>query len=240
MGAIYRREMGAFFSSPIAYIVLAVFYLFSGYFFYQSSILYSVSNLSSAFSAMFLVIVFIIPIMTMKLMSEEKKQKTDQGLLTAPVYMSAPLKSWQIVLGKYFAALTLYVFAVSIFLVFALILQFYGGVQWSEVFSNYIALILLGSAFIGISLFISSLTENQVIAAIGGFVGLMVCYLLDTIATSVTWEPLSRLLSALSFFTRYTEFTTGLFNYSSILYFVSTAVVFNFLTVRVLEKRRWS
>ena len=234
MGAIYRREMGAFFSSPIAYIVLAVFYLFSGYFFYQSSILYSVSNLSSAFSAMFLVIVFIIPIMTMKLMSEEKKQKTDQGLLTAPIKLSS------IVLGKYFAALTLYVFAVSIFLVFALILQFYGGVQWSEVFSNYIALILLGSAFIGISLFISSLTENQVIAAIGGFVGLMACYLLDTIATSVTWEPLSKLLSALSFFTRYTEFTTGLFNYSSILYFVSTAVVFNFLTVRVLEKRRWS
>ena len=134
MGAIYRREMGAFFSSPIAYIVLAVFYLFSGYFFYQSSILYSVSNLSSAFSAMFLVIVFIIPIMTMKLMSEEKKQKTDQGLLTAPIKLSS------IVLGKYFAALTLYVFAVSIFLVFALILQFYGGVQWSEVFSNYIAL----------------------------------------------------------------------------------------------------
>ena len=234
MGAIYRREMGAFFSSPIAYIVLAVFYLFSGYFFYQSSILYSVSNLSSAFSAMFLVIVFIIPIMTMKLISEEKKQKTDQGLLTAPIKLSS------IVLGKYFAALTLYVFAVSIFLVFALILQFYGGVQWSEVFSNYIALILLGSAFIGISLFISSLTENQVIAAIGGFVGLMVCYLLDTIATSVTLEPLSKLLSSLSFFTRYTEFTTGLFNYSSILYFVSTAVVFNFLTVRVLEKRRWS
>ena len=101
MGAIYRREIGAFFSSGIAYIFLAVFYLFAGYFFYASSLYSATTDMSGLFSSLFMVIVFLIPILTMRLFSEELKQKTDQGLLTAPVSLPG------IVLGKYFAALTM-------------------------------------------------------------------------------------------------------------------------------------
>ncbi len=237
MGAIYRREVGAFFSSSIAYVFLAVFYVFGGYFFSINTLAAGTTNMAGVFSNMFLVIVFLIPILTMRLFSEEKKQKTEQGLLTAPVSL------WGIVLGKYFAAMTLYVIAVSVVFVYALILSLFGTVAWMTLLSNYLALLLLGAAFSAVSLFISSLTENQVVAAVGGFVCLMLLYMIDTFANlplieNVTW--LQNILSDLSFYSRYYEFTCGIFNLSSVLFYLSTAVLFNFFTVRVFEKRRWS
>ena len=108
MGAIYRREMSAFFISGVAYVFLAVFFLLSGIFFYNGVISAGTTETSSMFSSMFIIVLFLIPILTMKLMSEEKKNRTDQGLLTAPVGL------WSIVLGKYFAALTLFIIAESI------------------------------------------------------------------------------------------------------------------------------
>ena len=102
MGAIYRREVGAFFTSSIAYIFLCVFWLISGFFFVQSCLYYATTDMSGMFQSLFLVIVILIPLLTMRLFSEEKKQKTEQGLLTAPVSLGG------IVMGKYFAALTLY------------------------------------------------------------------------------------------------------------------------------------
>ena len=98
MGAIYRREMGAFFTSGAAYVFLAVFYLVSGIFFFNGVISQSTTDTSAMFSSMFYIVIFLIPVLTMRLLSEEKKNKTDQGLLTAPIGL------WEIVLGKYFAA----------------------------------------------------------------------------------------------------------------------------------------
>ncbi len=234
MGAIYRREIGAFFTSSIAYVFLAVFYVFSGYFFYGSTLAANTTDMSGIFSNLFLVIVFLIPILTMKLLSEEKKQKTEQGLLTAPVSLTS------IVLGKYFAAMTLYVIGISIVFVYALILSLFGIVAWTTLLANYLALLLLGAAFSAVSLFISSLTENQVVAAVGGFVCLMLLYMIDVVASSVQVTWLQNMLYRLSFYTRYYEFTCGIFNLSSVLFYLSTAVLFNFFTVRVFEKRRWS
>ena len=97
MLAIYRREMGAFFTSGVAYVFLAVFWLVSGIFFYNGVIASGFADTSSMFSSMFYIVMFLIPVLTMKLLSEEKKNKTDQGLLTAPISL------WDIVLGKYFA-----------------------------------------------------------------------------------------------------------------------------------------
>ena len=176
MGAIYRREMGAFFSSSIAYIFLAVFYIFSGYFFSYSLLAYATTDMSGVFSNIFIVILIIIPILTMRLFSEEKKQKTEQGLLTAPVSLSG------IVLGKYFAALTLYGLGLAIFLIYALILEYFGGVAWPVVISNCFALFMLGAAFIAVACFISSLTENQVVSAIASFMALMALYLFDMLS----------------------------------------------------------
>ena len=171
----------------------------------------------------------------MRLFSEEKKQKTEQGLLTAPVSIGG------IVLGKYFAALTMYTFGIVILFLYALILSFFGAVAWGIVVSNVLALFLLGAAFIAVTLFISSLTENQVVAAVLGIIALFVLYMLDVLAQFAEKLPvIPTVLNALSFYTRYYDFTVGLFDPASVLFYISTAVIFNFFTVRVFEKRRWS
>ena len=234
MGAIYRREINSFFTSSIAYIFLSVFFLCSGYFFYRGTLLSATTDMSSMFSALFMVILNLIPVLTMKLLSEEKKQKTDQGLLTAPVSL------WSIVLGKYFAALTLYIIGISIVFIYALILSYFGTVVWATVVANYLALILLGSAFISVGTFVSSMTENQMSSAAASFLVLMLLYMIDSIATLFDNEFIKDALTSLSFYTRYLEFTMGIFNLSSVIFYLSIGFLFNFFTVRVLEKRRWS
>jgi len=234
MGAIFRRELGAFFTSSIAYVFLGVFYLLSGWFFYSNSLAYGTADMSAFFSMLFLVIVMLVPVLTMKTFSEEKKQKTDQGLLTAPISLGA------MVMGKYFAVLVMYIFGISIVLVHALILSAFGTVDWTIVFSNYIALLLMGTSCISIGMLISALTENQVVAAVAGILSLLVVYMLDLIASFIDIKFISDILNSLSFYNKYYEFTCGIFNLSSVLFYISVAVVFNFLTVRVFEKRRWS
>ena len=233
MGAIYRREMGAFFTSGIAYVFLAGFALFSGLFFSLGVIGSGVSDMSPMFSSIFINVLFLIPILTMKLLSEEKKNRTDQGLLTAPISLSS------IVLGKYFAALTLFIIAESIVFIYSIIIAFCGEVVWSTLLGNYFAMLFLGAAFIAIGLFISSLTENQMASAVIGMFVLFVLYLMDSLAANISVEFIRKALLSISFYSRYVEFTHGLFDLSSIVFFLSTAVLFNFFSVRVLDKRRW-
>ena len=209
MSAIFRRELGAFFTSGIAYVFLAVFYLLAGLFFYMYTLSSSTTDMSGMFSMLFAVIIFLIPILTMKSFSEEKKQKTEQGLLTAPVGLGG------IVLGKYFATILMYIFGVSIVLIY-------------------------GAAFIAIGMFISSLTENQVVAAVGGICSLLFLCLVDILTNYISIDFITDFLNSISFYNKYYEFTCGIFNLSSVLFYISTAVIFNFLTVRVFEKRRWS
>lgn len=239
MLAIYRREIGAFFTSGVAYVFLAVFWLVSGIFFYNGVIASGTTDTSSMFSSMFYVVMFLIPVLTMKLLSEEKKNKTDQGLLTAPISL------WDIVLGKYFAALTLFIIAESIVFIYAFILNYLGTVAWTPLLGNYFAMLALGAAFIAVGLFISSLTENQMASAVVSLVALFVIYLSEMLVSS--FENGNRIkkivykcVTTLAFYSRYVEFTRGIFSLPSVLFFISTAFLFNFFTVKVLEKRRWS
>ncbi len=234
MGAIYRREIGAFFTSSIAYVFLAVFYLITGFFFAMGNLSFGTSNMTDIYTIMFFISIFLIPLLTMRLFSEEKKQKTEQGLLTAPVSLTS------IVLGKYFAALTVYTAAAAIVFFYGVILSLFGTVAWATVLANFLAIFFVGSAFIAIGLFISSLTENQIAAAVGGVVSLLAFFLEHLLASMVKTDWLQTLLLDLSFYKKYYEFTCGIFNLSSVLFFVSVAVLFNFFTVRVFEKRRWS
>ena len=234
MGAIYRREVGAFFTSSIAYIFLCVFWLISGFFFVQSCLYYATTDMSGMFQSLFLVIVVLIPLLTMRLFSEEKKQKTEQGLLTAPVSLGG------IVMGKYFAALTLYTIGLLMTFVYAMILSAYGVVEWGIVFANFLALFLMGGAFIAVGLLISALTENQIAAAVASFVVLMLLFMLDNIAALIPVQWISTVLGYLSFRNRYYAITYGLFNVSTVLFYISVAAIFNYLTVRVFERRRWS
>ncbi len=239
MLAIYRREMSAFFTSGVAYVFLVVFYLVSGIFFFNGVIAAGTTDVSPMFSSMFYVVMFLIPILTMKLLSEERKNKTDQGLLTAPIGL------WDIVLGKYFAALTLFVIAESIVFVYSIILAALGNVVWQTLFGNFFAMFFLGAAFIAVGLFISSLTENQMASAVASMVALFVIYLSEMLVADFEnggklKSLLYKVVTAFAFYSRFVEFTGGVFSLPSIIFFVSTAFLFNFFTVKVLEKRRWS
>lgn len=239
MLAIYRREMGAFFTSGVAYVFLAVFWLVSGIFFYNGVIASGLADTSSMFSSMFYIVMFLIPVLTMKLLSEEKKNKTDQGLLTAPISL------WDIVLGKYFAALTLFVIAESIIFVYAFIINYLGDVVWQTLLGNYFAMLFLGAAFIAVGLFISSLTENQMASAVVSLVAIFVIYLSESLVAdmengNLVKRVIFKAVSSIAFYSRYIEFTKGVFNLPSVVFFISTAFLFNFFTVKVLEKRRWS
>ena len=239
MLAIYRREMGAFFTSGVAYVFLAVFWLVSGIFFYNGVVGNATTDTSALFSSMFYIVLFLIPVLTMKLLSEEKKNRTDQGLLTAPISL------WDIVLGKYFAALTLFIIAESVVFIYAFILNYLGDVVWTPLIGNYVAMIFLGAAFIAVGLFVSSLTESQMASAVVSLVVLFVIYLSEMLVSSFEnggklKKAIHFVVSKLAFYSRYVEFTRGVFSLPSIVFFISAAFLFNFFTVKVLEKRRWS
>lgn len=234
MGAIFRREFGAYFTSSIAYIFLAVFWVFSGFFFYQGSLFRATTDMSGLFQSMFLVIIFLIPILTMRLFSEEKKQKTEQGLLTAPVSLG------EIVFGKYFAALMLYTIAILMPFLYALILSAFGHVEWGIVFANFLALFLLGMAFIAVGTLVSALTENQIAAAVMSFICLMALYMVDAIGEYIPFDWVKTACGWISFYRKYYAITCGLFNVSTVVFYISFAAIFNYLTIRVFERRRWS
>ena len=234
MSAILKREARAYFDSLIGYIFLTAFFAASGVLFSVSSLRYASTDMSGMYSGLFYILLVLIPILTMRTLSEEKRQKTDQLLLTAPVSLSA------LVLGKFFAAMIIYGIGVCMTLVYAIVVSFFGVVSWLTVLGNVVGLLLLGAAFISVGVFVSSMTENQVIAAIGAFAAMLALFLIGSIASIIPIKWISNVLTNFSFASRYSPFTYGIFDFSNVLFFLSATVIFLFLTVRVLERRRWS
>jgi ABC-2 type transport system permease protein len=234
MAAIIRRELAAYFNSPIGFVYLGVFYLLSGYFFFAGVLLSGSSVLTPVFQTLINIVMFLTPILTMRLMSEDRRHRTDQALLTAPVSLGA------IAGGKFLAAAAVYAAGISITLVYALVLSFFGSVNWAMVWGSYIGILLLGFAFISMGQFISALTENQAIAAIGAFVVVLGCFLLDALPSIIPYPWLASVFRGISFFRRYTPITNGILGISNLFFFVSVCGIFLFLTARALEKRRWS
>ncbi|MCD7785394.1 MAG: ABC transporter permease subunit [Oscillospiraceae bacterium] len=242
MKAIFKREFGAYFKSPIGYIFLTAFYAASGVLFGITAVstssldglLYLTPDMSTMFTLLFYVLMVLIPILTMRTMSEEMKNKTDQCLLTAPIGLGS------LVVGKFLAAFCVYAMGVAATFVYAIVLNFFVEVHWLEVMGTILGLLLIGAAFIAICMFVSSLTENQVTAAVGGFAAILVMYLISSIASIINVNWISNILYELSVLSRYSYFTYGIFDFSNVIFFVSMVVVFLFLTVRVVERRRWS
>lgn len=234
MGAILKRELSSFFNSAIAYIVMAMFFGFSGYFFVGTCFVSNVSSLSYTFSNIFVIIVFITPIISMKSFSEEKRQRTDQALLTSPASL------FDIVMGKFLGAFILYAICCSVFFVYGFVISLFTTADWAVIICTTIGLLLMGGALIAIDIFISSLTESQIIAAIIGMaVGLMM-YMLSTITSMINIEWIVNVLNAVSFTGYYSNFTYGILDTVGIVFFLSVIALFVFLTIRVLEKKRWS
>lgn len=234
MFAIFKRELKAYFTSPLGYVFLAIFYAFSGLFFYIFSLSVGSTDISSVFLMMFMVLMVFVPLLTMRLLSEDKKQKTDQLILTAPVSLLS------IVMGKFLAAYAIFATGVAVMPVYGFVMSTFATVSWLPIWGNTVGLLLLGGIFVSIGLFISSLTENQMIAAIGGFFINLMILLMNTLKSALPNGFLQDVLSSISVYSRYSEITSGIFSLSSLIFFVSVIFIFLFLTVRVLEKRRWA
>ena len=234
MSAIIKRELSSYFNSAIGYIVLAVFYFFSGLFFYMYCLLSNTTSMSYVFLSMLMIVMLVIPIITMKSFSEERKQKTDQALLTAPISLT------EMVLGKFFGAFLLYCICNAIYVLYAVILSFYAAPDWAVFLTTMLGMLLMGGALIAIDMFISALTESQVIAAVVSIgIGLLI-YMLDSLSNVFNVDWLTTLFHNISFDAHFTNFINGIINLPSVVFFLSVIAIFLFLCVRVFEKRRWS
>lgn len=239
MLSILKREFSSYFTSPLGYVFLAVFYGFSGLFLWMNCLVQGSADMSGVFMMMFFIIVILIPVLTMRTMADDKRQKTDQLTLTSPVSL------FGLVGGKFLAAFFVFLCAAAVLLIYALFIA--GAVSgtgnafaWQSFWGNFIGLILMGGVFISVGIFISNLTENQMIAAIGSIGANIALCMFDIISAYIPVDAVKNVLSALTIFNKYSEFTYGLFSVKNILFFMSIITVFLFLTMRTTERRRWS
>ena len=236
MSAIFKRELRSLFTSPLAYLVLAILFAIAGYYFYLANMEFGYRSLNYVFSALYSYACFLVlPILTMRLFSEEKRQKTDQALFTAPVSLTG------IVLGKFFAAFLVFFIGISITLVLAVVIAFVTDPGWLSVFGNFIGLAVYGGMLVAAGLFFSCLTESQLVAALCTFAFELVLSSVNYLTTVFADNKLvETVVNFLSVSDRYSHFTAGAIHYSDIVFFVSMQALFLFLAVRVLDRRRWA
>ena len=287
MGAIFRRELMAYIRTPVGAVYTGLFLLLAGYFFVSGHLFTGSSFYTTYMQNILFLHLLTVPLLTMRLLSEERGRGTDKLLLSAPVSVSA------VVLAKYLAACTVFLVTVLFTLVYAAIVAVYGDLAVGEVIGAYIGYVLLGACFISVGLFVGGQVESQVNAAFLTFVALLALWLIDgireiapadersgllfvlalialagiyvyAVTTSVRLsaavaalagaaagivylgEPslfsdlISRILLAVSPVNRYPEFRLGILRLSSVVFYVSFAAVFVFLTIQNMERRRWT
>ena len=255
MFAIYRKEMRSYFINPIGYVYLGVFLVFSALLFCYTTLIAGSYDTAGYFTFLVVSFIVLIPILTMRLFAEERKMRTEQLLLTAPVTLTG------MVLGKYFAALTIYVSGVLVSCINFLPLYLIAhqerlgqsstlthiGPLTGEIVGSVLVVILIGAALIAVGTFISALTENQLSSAIItiGVIAVMVLLSALNLLTDADGQPVignyavRTVIDWFSILGRFAAFTNGIFDYAAVLYYISLAFIFLFLTVRVYEKRRW-
>ncbi len=234
MTAIAKKELKSYFHSPVGYVFLGIMLLLFGLYYTQVLFLQSSDYIPVIYSALLVwIMVILLPIITMRTFSEEIKNKSDQGLLTAPVGV------FSIVMGKFLAAFLMFAIALAATLIPAVIITFFSSPDWAKIFCTFVGMLLCGGSLIAIGIFVSSLTQSQIVAAIGTFGISMLLLLVGGLAGNVSNEALKNALNWISFDSRFQPFSNGIFNISSLVYFLSIAAVFLFLTARKLESRRW-
>ncbi len=234
MAAVYKRDLRAYFTSPLGYVFIAAFLIVMNAVFFVTNMLTGRNSISSVYTVTLYILIIIVPVLTMRTFSEDYKQKTDQLLLTAPVKASG------IVLGKFFAAYTVYFVALLFTIIYVIIVSAVGDVNMPSIIGNYIALLGVATVYISIGIFISSLTENQLVACIATLGIFIALFILDYAYGLVNVDWIKTVLYWLSIFRRYNTFFLGVFSVADFFYYISISAVFVFLTVRVLEKKRWS
>jgi len=190
MKAIYKREMKMYFNSMTGYVFIAFFVLITAIYFSMMNVLAMSPEFEYVFSSVIMMFLILGPMLTMRLLTEETRHKTDQLLLTAPINISG------IVLGKYLAAVTVFLIALLITAIFPAILSLYGNIATAQIIGSYFGFFLLGSVFIAIGLWISSLTDNQIVAAVGTFVAIFLLLMVENIVSSASGSVAFSLLFA--------------------------------------------
>ena len=231
--AIYFKEMKSYFNSPMAYIFLVIFAVINGYFFTRTFFLFNQSDMRSLFNIIPLVYIFFIPAVTMSLIAKEK------NLGTMEVMSTLPLKDMDFVLGKFLSALSLIVIGLLITLIHFLTLTQVGtNVDYGAVFTGYLGLALAGAVYSSVGTFASSLTDIQVVAFIIGIFIVIIFFLMDKMLMFVP-VSLTGLIQFLSVDYHLSNISRGVIESRNLIYFSSVVGFFLFMTVRVLEIRRW-
>ena len=286
MLSIYKKEMRAYFTHVLGYVFLAFMLLIIGIWFAMVNVMGMNPGFHHALSNATMFLFILIPTLTMRLFSEEARQKTDQLLFTSP------LSVVQIVLGKFFAAVSLFLLALGGTILFPIMLGRFGDLPVNQIAGAYIGFALLGMACIAVGVFISSVTDNQIIAAVITIATIFIMFIMDAVAIIVPTTAFASLMFVVgivvvlvalwysatkhivativvavlaiavagglylfnnliydgiivrsllwfSVFARYEAFTSGIVNISDIVYFISFSGLFVYLTVNLIEKRRW-
>ena len=234
MLAIYKRELKSYFVGVIGYVFLVIYLAIAGILFSYTTMFSMSSDVTNYFTLMLVFSAVVLPLLTMKSFSEERKTKTEQLILTAPVSLPA------MVFGKFFASYTVFGAATVVSSLYFLFLIPYTQLQFAILFGNLIALLLVGMVFISIGLFISALTENQLSAAIGTIAVILAFLGIGLINSLIPSSYAIRyVFDALSIFSRFQSFSNGYFEFASIIYYLSVSGIFLWLTIRVYDRRRY-
>jgi gliding motility-associated transport system permease protein len=248
---LLRKEMRLYFGSPVAYVVFTFFLLISGWFFSQIFLFYSDASMRSfmqpqfgqnlnvtenvmrpLFTNMSVVLLFFIPMLTMRLFAEEKKAGTMELLLTYPV------RDGEILAGKFLAAAGLYLMLLVLTLLYPGLVGYFTRVEWGPVLTGYLGLLLVGGTFLAIGLLISSLTENQIVAGFGSF-GVLLAFWVIGWGAEFAGGNLRTLLQYLSITDHMEGFSRGIIDTKDLVYYLSAIALALFLTLRSLESKRW-
>ena len=232
--AIARKETQSYFVSPIAYVVALVFVSLTGYFFVDamSSDIFPEASVNSYTGRSIFILALVGPLLTMKLLAEEQKLGTIELLLTSPV------RDWEVILGKFLASLAIFGSALALTLVYVAFLFAFGNPDLGPIVTAYVGLFLFGAGALAVGLFTSALTSNQIVAAILSY-GVLTLLTIIHLAADQVDGAMATLLNELSMVSQFEDFTRGILNLRSVIYYLSMIVVFLFLAVRALEFRRW-
>lgn len=233
MLSIWKRELQGYFYTPVGYVFMGVFLMLSSVIFYLTIMQSRSSDLLSFIGTMSYLWMLLCPVLTMRLLAEEKSKRTDQLLLTSPVSLPG------IVLGKYLAAVTVMACTVLLTILFVLIVAIYGQVYPGELLVGYLGFVLQGCAFIALDLFISGCTSNQVTAVVAAFGANFVLWMLDLIQSAIRIDWVNGILSFFSLYERTEPFLMGQLSFASVGYDLSFAAAFILLTIHLLDARRY-
>ena len=245
MGAIFAnltREFRAYFFSPLAYVVAALLLLINGVVFWlivsflndpRSQVGAPLELFFGGTIYFWLILLFIAPVLTMRLLSEERRSGTIEVLMTAPV------TEGQVVVGKYLASVLFYVFLWLPTVMYPLLLAYYSEVDWGPVVAGYLGVLGIGGLFLSIGLFASSLSRSQLVAAVLTFAMLIPLFTFGLLENLFSDEILLRVLSYLNLWQHMDEFSKGIVDTRRLVYYISASVLFLFFSARALEARKW-